>query len=170
MSGKGKGKGGMTFTRQIPDFLRKMQENSQEDGIAGALKRHREQNGDSDPEDKSDAEDERPQVVDHADALTSKQRRKDDAAADKVARQGGSLSFKNSAGDRFQESAASKVREAEAAAAAAAAASESADAAAADGSHVFAKVKKKKKATSTGAKAVKNEKLLSFAMDDDDEG
>ena len=172
MSGKGgggggKGKGGMTFTRQIPNFLKKMQETSQEDGIAGALKRHREKGGDDERSDRSEDEDERPLVVDAEDAMTSKQRRKGEAVDERAGR--GSLHFKNSAKDRFNESAARRVQEAEEAAPAPV----EDDAAAATGSHVFStakvpKKKEKKKDKGLGAKAIKNEKLLSFGMDDED--
>ena len=176
MSGKGggKGKGGMTFTRQIPNFLQKMQENAHEDGIAGALKRHREKGGDEERSDRSDDEEERPLVVDAEDAMTSKQRRKNEVVDERAGR--GSLVFKNSAKDRFTESAARRVQEAEEAAAAQAPTQAEDDAtAAANGSHVFStakvpKKKEKKEKKGLGAKAIKNEKLLSFGMDDEEDG
>mmetsp|Transcript_23956 Transcript_23956/g.50842 ORF Transcript_23956/g.50842 Transcript_23956/m.50842 type:complete len:161 (-) Transcript_23956:178-660(-) len=156
--------GGMTFVRQVPDFVKKMQRGAPEEGIAGALKRHRER---PEPEERSDTEEERPQVVEGSEAMTSKQRRKEEALVEKLERRGGSLTFANSAKDRFKDSAARRGQEAEAKAAEA---KEEAEEPAAGVGHVFssatgAKGKGKRKAT-TGAKAVKNDKLLSFDVDE----
>jgi hypothetical protein len=181
MSGKGGGKGGgLTFTKQMPKFLQSMREQD-DDGIAGALKRHREKHGDdNEPADRSDEEDERPVVVDEEEGLTAKQRRRLDAHESR----GGSLRFKDSAKDKFQESAAQRVAAAEEAAALqqqaeAEAEAEAADAAAAAGGHVFhakasskaeAKQPKRKLPGSVGAKAVRNEKMLSFSAEDEEDG
>ena len=178
--GDKKGMGGMTFTRQIPDFLAKMQQGDSS-GIEGALRKRRERLGgdDDDLPDRPEAEDEAPLMVDAADALTAKERRKLEAPAARVTVRGGSLTFKgdgSSAADRFRASAYDAEVAAEQAAAAAAAAAE-AEAAAAGGKLVFkkrehgaveaaeGKRKQKQKLPGGGApaaKAVKNRSLLSF--------
>ena len=172
--------GGMTYTRQVPNFLAKMQQAAMPDGIEGALKRRALERGDEEPEDRSEDEEERPVVVGEADALTSKQRRQDAAGAAREEARGGTLKFKRaeSTAGRFEDSAAKRVRLAEEAQAAAAAESEAQAAVPTDSAgHTFSagaaskkpkeeKKKLKRAGAGVGAKAVKNAKLLSFEEDD----
>ena len=167
----------------MPNFLAQMTGKSehapQSDGIEGALQRHA---GIEDREEREDDEDEAPLVVDEAEALTAKERRKFEAKPGS-SRSGGSLKFKDdddSAAAKFTESAHDRVmaeerRRAEAEREAAAEAEGEAEAAAA-GKKVLFKAggvsqqlksgsKRSKLDASSGApraKAVKNTKLLSF--------
>eukprot|EP00326_Haptolina_ericina_P041511 CAMPEP_0181257286 /NCGR_PEP_ID=MMETSP1096-20121128/50165_1 /TAXON_ID=156174 ORGANISM="Chrysochromulina ericina, Strain CCMP281" /NCGR_SAMPLE_ID=MMETSP1096 /ASSEMBLY_ACC=CAM_ASM_000453 /LENGTH=156 /DNA_ID=CAMNT_0023355597 /DNA_START=18 /DNA_END=488 /DNA_ORIENTATION=- len=150
-----------------------------DDGIEGAIKRHRERHGDDEPSDRSEAEDEKPVIVEEGEGMTKKQKRRLEAHEGR----GGSLQFKSSGpGDRFRESAAQRVAEAELAISEKQQAEVEAavmDTAAAAGGHVFIKKqagaekerrkdKRKQGAGGVGAKAVRNEKMLSFSMDGDD--
>ena len=178
MSGKGKGGGGgLKFTRQIPNFLHSMMQQP-DDGIEGALKRHREKQGDEEPEDRSEEEEERPVVVDESEALTAKQRRREETHASR----GGSLQFKGSGTstkDRFQETAAQRVADAEESLAReqqAEAERVASEARSAIGGHTFSsktdahrgKRKEKRKVPGVGAKGVRNEKMLSFSAEDEE--
>eukprot|EP00965_Chrysotila_dentata_P161123 5320226-Pleurochrysis_carterae.AAC.1 len=60
--------GGLTFTKQVPNFLAKFG-GAPDEGIEGALRRHADRDGELD--DRSDAEDEKPQVNSSACALLS---------------------------------------------------------------------------------------------------
>lgn len=180
------GGGGLNFTKQMPNFLAAMANGGgaapDVGGIEGALARDEARRREP-SEDRSDGEDEAPTVVDEADALTAKERKKLESKPS-GSRVGGSLRFKDeaSAAAKFAESAYSHVaaeeqRRAEAAAHAAQAAAEEAEASA--GGHVFkagaaqqSKLKgggKRKADAASGVpkvKAVKNAKLLSFDEED----
>ena len=84
--------GGMTFTRNIPSFLKSMTAAADDDGIEGAIKRHRERHGDDEPSDRSEAEDEKPVIVEEGEGMTKKQKRRLEAHEGR----GGSLQFKSS--------------------------------------------------------------------------
>ncbi|KAL3907880.1 MAG: hypothetical protein SGPRY_010013, partial [Prymnesium sp.] len=155
-----------------PSFLEGLREGGEE-GISAALKRRREGDRDLEPEERSDNEEERPQIVEAAEAMTAAQRRCEEAAARRVGRQGGSLRFKDSTAERFKECAAVRVQEVEAAASNAALEHDE-GATAASGHHVFSNTsdmkkvgKKRTSAPGASAKAVKNSKLLSFAVEED---
>ena len=172
---------GMTFTKATPNFLAKMANAVADDagGIEGALRRRAERAENSDRED---GEDEAPIVVDAAEALTSKERRKLEAAPGSS--KGGSLRFKGedkSAASKFKESAHDHVMERARAEEEAARQREAEEAA--GGRVVFSaggaskrdsagSSKKKRSLTNAAtmgapkAKAVKNTKLLSFDQDD----
>ena len=180
MSGKGgppKLGGGMVYTRQIPNFLQKMQQQD-DTGIEGAMKRAAAK---PEREEREDNDEEAPVIVSDADASMGKK--------SKGQSSGGSLHFKGedrSAVSKFRESAHERVRLQEAAAAAASASVSSGDAdggaSASGGSQkiVFnssAAQKKRKQPDATDksglvgaakpkAKAVKNKSLLSFDEED----
>ena len=180
--------GGMQFTRAVPNFLGMMAGPSGQapdvGGIEGALQRERER-GAKEPEDREDNDEEAPVVVDAAEALTEKERRK-------LGKMSGSLSFKGddtAPAAKFRESAHSRVAEAEEQRRQKAAEQAAADEAAAaeSGKVVFrpgaaaaerkaaepkpGKAGKRKlgggaDGSKVGAKALKNTKLLSFAEDE----
>jgi len=189
--GSGKG-GGFTFTKQMPNFMAIMAGGGATPdlgGIEGALQRHAKQEGErGEPSEREDGDDEGPLVVDAAEALTAKERRKLEAKP-AGARLGGSLRFKEgdtSAAAKFTDSAHERVqaeaqRQAEEAERALAREAEAqAEAAAAGKAHVFKGATAAKKSTgvkrkvgataSSGAmpkvQAVKNAKLLSFEDED----
>lgn len=162
MSGKGgggKGVGGMTYTRQMPNFLQKMMQQDTT-GIDGAIRR-----ADAQPEkeEREDREDERPVVVDESEARLGKERR------------GGTLRFKgeSSTAAKFKESAYERVLQAERDAAAITESGPS-DVGSSSQKIIFSSgaAQKKRKHDSAGktgrpaAKAVKNTKLLSFEEED----
>ena len=199
MGDKDKKKGGMlNFTKEgiMPNFLAQMAGGSgaapQLDGIEGAMRRHAER---EERDEREDNEDEAPLVVDEADALTAKERKKMEAKPGGV-RSGGSLRFKdeNSAAARFADSAHERVvaeerRNAEEAERIAAAEAEAEAQAAAAGKKVLFKSassssaqqqqklkgggKRSRVPGGDGAsapkppKAVKNTKLLSFEEEDE---
>ena len=174
--GPNKKVGGMTFTKQVPNFLRVMGQQD-ESGIDGAVRRHAEREN----VEREDRDDEAPIVVDASLALTSKERKKLEDRG--VASSSGSLRFKgddNSASSRFQESAFDVAARAEQEEAERARRQEEAEAEAASGKRpVFSssaahKAKKEKKRAAEGAavaavakiKKVKNKNLLSFEEED----
>lgn len=107
MSGKGGGKGGgkgMKYIKQTPAFLQKMLGNNpEEEGIEAAIRKR----GERENEDRSDNEDEKPQVVDEANAVLSKERRKQEAIS---AKKGMHIFKQASASERFQDSAFERVK------------------------------------------------------------
>jgi hypothetical protein len=179
---KKKLQGGLNFTKAMPNFMAKMAggtSGSAPDlgGIEGAMQRHAAR-AEEEREEREDNEDEAPIVVDAAEALTAKERKKLEAKQP-GAKLGGSLRFKEgdtSAAAKFMESAYERVqaeeqKKAELAEAADAAAAEAA--AKAGKAVLFAgsqKPKNKRKSDDgqPRAKAIKNAKLLSFAEDDEE--
>jgi len=169
MSGKGKGNGkmgGLTFTKQVPNFLAKFG-GAPDEGIEGALRRHADRDGELD--DRSDAEDEKPQVVEAADLLPK--RGKDRTASGRKAEL---FKSKDATASRFAESAFKRVAEAAMEAAAPEAAGDSANESV--GKHVFqtknVSLKKKRRPSPLdgkvlGAKKIKNAAMLSFTEDDE---
>eukprot|EP00308_Calcidiscus_leptoporus_P023647 CAMPEP_0119376514 /NCGR_PEP_ID=MMETSP1334-20130426/40118_1 /TAXON_ID=127549 /ORGANISM="Calcidiscus leptoporus, Strain RCC1130" /LENGTH=163 /DNA_ID=CAMNT_0007395081 /DNA_START=27 /DNA_END=518 /DNA_ORIENTATION=+ len=95
--------GSITYTKQVPNFLATFGGGggASDEGIAGALRRHKDE-----AEDRSDAEDEKPQVVEAEDAMATRDRSRGPTG------QASSL-FKSQglAGDRFADSAYKRVRE-----------------------------------------------------------
>ena len=174
----------MNFTKAMPNFLAVMAGGGSAPdvgGIEGALQRHAQR--EREVEDREDDEDEAPLVVDAAEALTAKERRKLEGA-----HSGASLRFKDdkSAAAKFVDSAHEHIvtaeqRQAEAAEKAAKAEAEAeAEAAASGKAHLFKagavrppKLGGKRKEAAAGAlvapkaKAVKNAKLLSFDEEDE---
>ena len=68
----GKHFGGMTYTRQIPSFIAKMNGGKSDDeGIKGALERRE---GQEERDEREDTEEERPVMVESTDAMISKVR------------------------------------------------------------------------------------------------
>ena len=195
MEKKGGPAGGLNFTKAVPNFMAMMAGGSDSaaadvGGIEGAVRRHeakqqsRDAYGDGDREE---GEDEAPVVVDEAEALTAKERRKLEAKPASH-RTGGSLRFKDesSAAAKFTDSAHSRVladeercaQDGEMARAAEAA--DEAAAAAAGKAHLFKAGAQQPKLMGSGkrkvgaaktpkAKAVKNAKLLSFAEDEEED-
>ena len=163
--------GGLTYTRQVPAFLQKMQEQDQ-DGIAGALKKRE---GQEEREERSDNEEERPQVVDATEAMTAKERKQHGSDSRAAAATGlfkgddTASKFSDSAHARHQawEEQRHKRTSDEAA-------DGSAEAPAADGGRPMfaAPAKKKKKKVAAGgvgaSKAVRNTGLLSFGDQEDE--
>ena len=180
---KKKLQGGLNFTKAMPNFMAKMAggtSGSAPDlgGIEGAMQRHAAR-AEEEREEREDNEDEAPIVVDAAEALTAKERKKLEAKQPSSAKLGGSLRFKEgdtSAAAKFTESAFERVqaeeqKKAELAEAADAAAAEAA--AKAGKAVLFAgsqkpKSKRKSDDGQPRAKAIKNAKLLSFAEDDEE--
>lgn len=161
MSGKSVG-GGMTYTRQIPNFLQAMAAKD-DSGIDGAVRRAEKM---PEREEREDNEEERPVVVDEEDAVVHSKAK---------GKAGGSLRFKGdeaSAASKFCESAFERVMQAEREQAAPPPPSDAI--AEASGKMVFssagaAKAKKRKADRAGGVsagKALKNTKLLSFEEED----
>jgi hypothetical protein len=171
----GKHFGGMTYTRQIPSFIAKMNGGkSNDEGIKGALERRQ---GQGEREEREDTEEERPVMVESTDAMISKERKVEAAESRKAA---ASKLFKpDDTAARFSDSAHSRhaeweeqqkrqKRPSEAGAA------DSAALAAEAGRHSFGakkKLQKRSKASAAGglgaSKAVRNPGLLSFDEDDE---
>ena len=104
MAGR-KGGGGVTFTKDMPNFLARYSgAQHEEGGIAAAIRRH-----DDDERAREDDETERPVVVEALDALPSKARQKKEARLEKEGRQFGRL-FER-AEDRFAAGASRAVAE-----------------------------------------------------------
>ena len=156
------GVGGMTYTRQIPNFLRALQQQD-ETGIEGALRR-----ADKKPEvaEREDTEEEQPVIVDAADAVVNTK-----------SKSKGSLRFKGgeddkSAASRFKEAAFERYMGEEHPATSA----EQEAGTGEGGKHVFsssaaARQKKRKmeqagRPGGVGAKVLKNKSLLSFDEED----
>ena len=166
--------GGMTYTRQIPSFIARMNAGNSDEGIKGALARR---HGREEREEREDTEEERPVVVEATDAMISKERKVQAAESRKAA---ASKLFKpDDTASRFSESAYSRhaeweeeqkrqKRPAEAGAA------DGAPPSAESGRHSFGAKKKVQKRSKAGAagglgasKAVNNPGLLSFDEDDE---
>ena len=95
---KKKLQGGLNFTKAMPNFMAKMAggtSGSAPDlgGIEGAMQRHAART-EEEREEREDNEDEAPIVVDAAEALTAKERKKLEAKQPSSAKLGGSLRFK----------------------------------------------------------------------------
>ena len=154
--------GGLTYTRQVPAFLQKMQEQDQ-DGIAGALKKRE---GQEEREERSDNEEERPQVVDATEAMTAKERKQHGSDSRAAAATGlfkgddTASKFSDSAHARHQAWEEQRHKR-------------TSDEAADGGRPMFAApAKKKKKKVAAGgvgaSKAVRNAGLLSFGDQEDE--
>ena len=74
--------GGMTYTRQIPSFIARMNAGNSDEGIKGALARRQ---GREEREEREDTEEERPVVVEATDAMISKERKVQAAESRKAA-------------------------------------------------------------------------------------
>ena len=95
--------GGMTYTRQIPSFIARMNAGNSDEGIKGALARRQ---GREEREEREDTEEERPVVVEATDAMISKERKVQAAESRKAA---ASKLFKpDDTASRFSESAYSR--------------------------------------------------------------
>ena len=164
-----KGIGGLTYTRQIPAFLQKLQERADDEGIKGALKRRE---GQEEPDERSDTEEERPVVVETSEAMTAKER-KHSSGGSRAERSG--LFKGDDTASKFSDSAHARHMEWEEqrlkrTAEEAGRGSDVAPAAADGDRHSFAAPAKKKRSKGVGAvKAVRNTGLLSFGDEVDGE-
>ena len=160
--------GEINFTRQIPNFLAVMGAQQDRTGIAGAVAERERRS--SEAEDRPDNDDEKPVIVEDAEAQPSSSKR-----AHPVVHASGSLRFKGDDGDssassRFRESAHSKVMEVQRSASEV---QEETRDGGVGARHTFVSVggprndAKKKRKHEGGPAALKNKKLLSFDEDDD---
>ena len=170
--GRGGGKmGGISFTKQMPNFLQQFGTQPDADGIEGALERHK----DRDAEDREDREDEAPLVVEALDALSSRERKKATGS------RGAALFKGGRAADKFQASAQRAVEEASINGGSKKEASDVTIGVeeVSGGKMIFKSAKLKKRAAAhpksaqPSAKAskntIQNTKLLSFSQDDDED-
>ena len=162
MAGRKGGGGGITFTKDVPNFLAKYSGAGQDEGgIAAAIRRY-----EDDERTREDDETERPVVVDAIDALPSKARQKAEARQEKEARQFGRLFERTE--DRFAAGASRAVAEH---AARQAAEAEAAPAEADGGGKIVFRAPPKRKAKGEGGSKKKLAKAgagaLSFTEDDE---